>query len=98
MSGGSFNYVEFKIGDSEIFQALDDLRAMESYLRGLGKHDAADELYNFILNIESCKRYLGRQGERLIPLIHAAEWTASSDWGAESIDREFNKLIGKGDT
>ena len=45
MSGGSFEYVCFKLDDEDqIFSSLKELRNMESYLRARGKQEAADEI------------------------------------------------------
>lgn len=92
MSGGSFNYVCFKVETEEIFAALPDLREMESYLRGRGKHDAADEILKFILNIETARRRLDVQGRRLQDLLQSVEWWVSGDWSEEDVDNSLKEL------
>lgn len=94
MSGGSFNYACFKVEDSEIFQAMDDIRGIESYLRAHGKHDAADEVLRFINEVETHQRRLAVIGARISPLLEAAEWTASGDTGMDYVDAEYFKLMG----
>lgn len=92
MSGGSFNYVCFKMESEEIFSALPDLRNMEEYLRARRKHGAADEILKFILAIETARRRLDVQGKRIHDILYAAEWWASGDWGEEGLDNAMEKL------
>lgn len=94
MSGGSFNYAYCKAGDPDVFYAVGDIQDIEKYLRGLGKHDAADEVLRFLNEIETHQRRLEVIGERILPLLRAAEWTCSGDSGPEYIDREYFKLMG----
>lgn len=94
MSGGSFGYVCFKVEGSEILTATNDVRAVENYLRAYGKHDAADEVLRFLNEVETHQRRLAIIGERIAPLLKAAEWTASGDSGLDSIDAEYFKLMG----
>lgn len=94
MSGGSFNYACFKVEDSEIFRALADVRDIESYLRAHGRHDAADEVLRFLNEAETHQRRLAVIGQRIAPLLQAAEWTCSGDSGLEYIDQEYFKLMG----
>jgi hypothetical protein len=94
MSGGSFNNVYSKADDSDILTALPDLRELENYLRGIGKHDAADEVLLFIREIETHMRRIAVMGRRIKPLLKAAEYYASSDWGISSIDEAYRNLMG----
>lgn len=94
MSGGSFNYVCFKVEGSEILTVTDDVRAVENFLRVYGKHDAADEVLRFLNEVETHQRRLAVIGERISPLLKAAEWTASGDSSPEAIDAEYFKLMG----
>jgi hypothetical protein len=94
MSGGSFNYACFKVDSEEVFQALPDLRDMETYLRQIEKHDSADEVLLYIREVETHQRRLMKIGERIAPLLKAAEWTRSGDWSKESIDGAYQNLMG----
>lgn len=93
MSGGSFNYVCFKVEESEILSALPDLRDLENYLRVMGKHDAADEVLIFIREVETHQRRLAVIGRRISPILKAAEWYASGDSGADGIDEAYRALM-----
>lgn len=94
MSGGSFDYVCFKVVDSQVLSALDDVRRIEEYLRTYGKHDAADEVLKYIKEVETHQRRLEVIGERIAPLLKAVEWAASGDRGLDSVDREYFELMG----
>lgn len=94
MSGGSFNYACFKVEDSEIFQAMNDVRDIENYLRKYGKHDAADEILRFINEVETHQRRLAVMGERIAPLLKATEWWVSGDRSESSVDQEYFNLMG----
>jgi hypothetical protein len=69
MSGGSFNYVCFKVEESSILDALDDLRDMERYLRAGNKVIAADEVYAYILTVEALQHHLFTAGRRIADLL-----------------------------
>lgn len=94
MSGGSFDYAYFKVTDSQVFNALNDVRAIESYLRSREKHDAADEVLRFLNEVETHQRRLAVIGERIAPLLKAVEWTASGDSGMDYVNTEYFKLMG----
>lgn len=94
MSGGSFNYACFKVEDGEVFQAMDDVRGIEEYLRAHGKHDPADEVLKYIKEVETHQRRLEVIGKRIAPLLKAVEWTASGDTGMDLVYAEYFKLMG----
>lgn len=98
MSGGSFNYVCYKVDDeTQIFEALPELRNMETRLRSYGKHDAADEVLTFIATVETAQRRLRRLGKRIAPLLEAVEWWQSGDCGVDRVDDVMEQLAGKHD-
>lgn len=70
---------------------------MEQYLREIEKHDAADELLLYIKELETHRRRINKIGERIEPLVHAAEWTASGDTDESAIDKAYRNLMGLGD-
>lgn len=94
MSGGSFNYVCYKVEDEQILTVLSDMRDVEIYLRSIDKHDAADEVLSFIKEVETHQRRLAVIGKRISPLLHAAEWTCSGDTGEDAIDTAYQVLMG----
>jgi len=94
MSGGSFNYACFKVDESEIFQAMNDVRDIEDYLRRYGKQDAADEVLRFINEVETHQRRLAVIGARIAPLLKAVEWAASGDRDIDDVDATYFDLMG----
>ncbi len=93
MSGGSFNYVAFKVQDDNPFEATHDLKAMEQWLREKGKHDAADEILKLILMIETAERRISVMVKRIYPILHGAEWWGSSDWGEDQFDETVVEVL-----
>ena len=93
MSGGSFNYVAFKVRDDNPFEALNDLKNMEQWLREKGKHDAADEILKLILAIETAERRINVMANRIYNILHGAEWWGSSDWGEDQFDKTVRKTL-----
>ena len=95
MSGGSFNYV-FLDAESvaSIFAKIHEVESMENYLRSIGKHDAANEILLYLREMETHARRIETIGKRMSNLMQAAEWTASSDWGPEAIDKAYWELMG----
>lgn len=98
MSGGSFDYVCFKVEDSEVFSALTDLRRVEDYLRAINKQDAADEVLIYIREVETHQRRLAVIGKRIAPLLKATEWEASGDSDKDGIDYAYRELMGLNNT
>lgn len=94
MSGGSFDYACFHADDSEVFQYLDQFKAMERWLRTNERHDAADEVYAFILEVETAQRRLKKHGKRISNLLHAVEWTDSGDTNIDAVDQAYRELAG----
>ena len=93
MSGGSFNYVCYSIDSADIFEKICDLKNMEDFLREHQKHDAADEVMKFRLDIETHLRIVKAQGSRLQNILHAAEWWSSNDCGEDTFDKEWNNFL-----
>lgn len=93
MSGGSFNYACFKVQSSDVFEGVDDFKAIERWLRENNRHLAADEVYKFILEVETARHRLDVIGARIAGILQAAEWTQSGDAGVEYVDAEYDKLV-----
>ena len=93
MSGGSFNYACHQADDNRVFEFLPEFKNMERWLRDNGKHDAADEVYAFILLVETCQRRLRLAGQRISDLLHSVEWTASGDTLMKAVDDSYAALI-----
>lgn len=92
MSGGAFDYACFKAVDTEAFTHLEQFKEMERYLRGMQKHDAADEVLSFILTLETAIRRVERHGKHVYNLLHATEWAASGDSNPTAIDKAYEEL------
>lgn len=92
MSGGSFEYLYYK-RDGGIIDNLEQLEAMERYCRENDFHDAADELYQYILLVKTCQRRMNKQADYLQGLMHAIEWECSGDWGRDSVIEATKKLL-----
>lgn len=98
MSGGSFNYLCYKVTDLQsntLYSLLYEAKQMEARLRETCKHDAADEIQAYCLSLETAIRRLETQGKYLSDLMHAVEWWQSSDYGPERVDEAMSRLIGK---
>lgn len=93
MSAGSFNYACFKIQSSEVFEGIDDFKAIERWLREHDRHLAADEVLKFILEVETARHRLDVIGERIGGILQAVEWTESGDSGIDYVDAEYDKLV-----
>ncbi len=99
MSGGSFEYVCFKLEDeTEIFNALPQLEEMVTYLHTYGKHEAADEIHRAKLQLETLQHRALVVGKYIQDLAYACEWWASGDWGEDDFDAKWKEhLEGKHD-
>lgn len=93
MSGGAFNYFVYAKERGGILDRIGDLRDMEQYCRSIGKHDAADELYQYLLFLETVMRRMTIQHNRLSFLLRQVEWNASGDVNADAIDVAYEELI-----
>ena len=94
MSGGSFEYVCFKLEDeNEIFKSLPQLERMVSYLHDRGKHEAADEIHKIKLQLETLQHRALVVGGYIKDLAYACEWWASGDWGEETFDETWKEHV-----
>jgi len=84
VSGGSFNYLEHRLGDAwEYRRALKELTDRVD----IGGTVVCGDLTALVLAIESVEKLR----ERLAPIIHAVEWTVSGDWGRAHLEAEVAK-------
>lgn len=72
MSGGSYDYLCYKLEDPYPQIDPENVERMAASLRELGCTDAAEEL-------EAIRAT--RPPQALIELLHAVEWRDSGDWG-----------------
>lgn len=93
MSGGAFDYVYHDVEDERIFTTAERLEAVEKFLRDEGKHDVADEVLRFRLNVETHQRILMAMGRRIAPLLEAAEWWASGDYSEGHMDTRWQEFL-----
>jgi hypothetical protein len=95
MSGGSFNYAYLDAESaSSIFSKLDEIRGIEDYLRGVGKHEAANEVLLYIREMETHQRRIETIGKRIAGILEATEWVASGDSDLGRIDNAYWELMG----
>ena len=94
MSGGSFDYFCFKDEAGEMIQCVGRVEDLANFLRENGKHDAADEVEKFVLDIKMFKRMMELRHKRLEPIFHAAEWWSSGDMGETEFDEVWQKFLG----
>ena len=93
MSGGSFNYFCFKRGGEQL-DNLADLKAIEEYCREQGQHLAADELFRYLLFLETMKHRMDAYQDRMQDLLQSVEWSASGDSNpAIAIPYSYEKLL-----
>ena len=94
MRGGSFIYLYMDAESVSVFNKLIEVYNIESYLRQIGKQEAANEVLIYIRELETHQRRIETIGKRISGVLQATEWCASSDWGPEEIDKEYWKLMG----
>jgi len=95
MSGGSFEYVYQYITDaSDAFGRLHLICDIEQWLRSHNRHDAADEVAVYLLEMETHQRRVETIGKRISPLLKSVEWAASMDTTIEDVDQTYWKLMG----
>lgn len=95
MSGGSFNYLCFKVTDaSDVFRYTDEVEHMVKYLKNIGKHDAAREVLKYQLFLSAMQSRIEAYGEWIEPLLKSVEWECSGDRGLDAIDRAYEELLG----
>ncbi len=87
MSGGAYNYIEFRteqIGSDELPDLIKIWKKLEEY-PNLQKFRAyLKETITDLLRVKSRLKLLG-------PLFHAVEWVASADWGKERLE-QFDEI------
>lgn len=81
MSGGSFNYVCFA-DEWNVWEKTHDLEAMEAFLTRLkGAEEPAAELVELLAIIRQSRTRVAVHLKRLRPVMQAAEWWQSGDYG-----------------
>ncbi len=94
MSGGAFDHACFKAEDpTQVFSGLEQYKDIERYCREIGEHAIADEIFAFILLVETYRRRLQVAGERIAPLLRAVEWEASDDIGRKELSEAWQKYL-----
>jgi len=94
MSGGFFDYLYLDVeANDKILAAPPRLQEMEEYLRARHKHEIADEVLQFRLNIETHARRLQGMAVRMRDVLHAVEWWASCDWGEDQVDKVWHTFL-----
>lgn len=92
MSGGSFEYVYIDVQDPEwAYRAQSKLRDMKAYCEGAFP-DAVIHIDGMLQFIEAFNEVYLEKGMKLVDLLKAIEWYASSDWGKDSIQKALDEL------
>jgi hypothetical protein len=92
VSGGSYDYLYAK---DFWLNVPGELQEMADRLTGLGFHDAAVETNQFRLELQAANARIEAHQKRLADVWKAVEWTDSSDWGPDSIDRAIAAYRGE---
>lgn len=92
MSGGSFDYLYHK-RDGDALDNIYNVEAMEKWCREQGYHDAADELYDYLLLLKTAQRRINKHADRLQDLMHTIEWECDSDIAKGSVIKATEKLL-----
>lgn len=91
MSGGSYNYLSFKIEDDPLNADQQLVTAMAERLAGLGYHDAARETYDALFDIRATRARFEARTRRLGEVWRQVEWMDSGDSGPEHVAAEVEK-------
>lgn len=85
MSGGSFNYLEHRLGSTkEYIDLLAELKART------GATDWDVAVWDLEKLIYALKQ-VDRLRAMLEPIVHAVEWTVSGDWGNDQLEEAVAK-------
>lgn len=84
----------FSLGD-HYAMLIGNIKEAEEHLRAEQKHDIADEVQKFQLQLETMYRRLNTQQERLFALFNAIEKWRSNDMGAEQLNQKWQKWLEK---
>ena len=91
MSGGSYNYMYFKVEDDPLNVDQRDLETMAERLAEMGYHDAARETYECLLDIRATRARFEARAKRMADVWHAVEWFDSGDYGREQVTESIEK-------
>lgn len=90
MSGGSFDYLEYRQGTVEEYDRL----RLEALDRGASVESKAIlDIHALVLALKDVERLRVKLG----PIIHAVEWTVSCDWGHDQMLEAFAKYERSGE-
>ena len=91
VSGGSFDYLYYKIEDSPLdFGAREDLRRMAEYLTEEGHPEAAKELSDLFDYLKQTEKEIQKHlPQSLLDVMKAVEWWCSSDISEEIFVKEW---------
>lgn len=88
MSGGAFDYLFSRYSLIELLERTDAIDTMGQSLRDAGHDRAAEATEGIVADIKAFEESILARVEPLRGVWKAAEWTASGDWGPESITEE----------
>lgn len=102
MSGGSFNYLYCKDIDQlfEDIDAIDDMEYMAIWLANVGKYHASNVTFEYLAQLKTLKELietqlneLDQELEKIRPVMKAAEWWYSNDWGEDDFNQAWQNYI-----
>lgn len=85
MSGGSFNYLCYKVNDGDLPEST--IEEMAKWLRLKGKISAADKTERVLFHLKQARCV----AEELESVWHAAEWWCSGDYGEDQLDEAISE-------
>lgn len=88
MSGGAFDYLSSRYSLIELLERTDSIDTMGQSLRNAGHDPAAEATERILTDIKAFEESILARVETLRGVWKAVEWTASGDWGPESITEE----------
>lgn len=95
MSGGSFDYLSSRYSLIDLLERTDSIDTMGQSLRNAGHPGPAEATESILADIKSFEETILARVETLRGVWKAVEWTASGDWGPESITEEADSYSAK---
>lgn len=95
MSGGAFEYLCSQYSLAELLERTDSIDTMGQSLRNAGHERAAAATESILADIKAFEASILARVETLRGVWKAVEWTASGDWGPESITEEADAYNAK---
>lgn len=96
MSGGSYNYLSSKVGDSELLESYEDVEAMLQRLQELEyASEVAKETESVLADFDTLKQLEAKiqaKSRNLASVWHAVEWWDSRDWSEDEVKKAVSEF------